>query len=361
MCWLLYLYREEKNMNQGKNKFCLNCHSSITELDFYCKKCGQKNKSSIFSIRKLVVDTFLDVFNLDAKIWKTLKDIWIPARLSLAFVAGKRASYMNPGRLLVITALLYFAIVVYGINKSIDNNDLKSNDLYSYVAEQELEEKFDSLSNQFNILSTADMDSLKKRLFTTKHDESNQYLIPKDQVTMFGMINNYPILKKDVVQLTQDEIFEKHQIKDFWNKAFYGQLIKVYKDRAGAIKFVIGNMAWAFIVSIIFMAVFLKLFYIRHKMFYVEHVVFLMHFYSFVFLCFIIFGGFNFTNDDSSQLGIAGPSMAITAIYFFIALKRYYQQGIIKTVIKASLILMAFIFVMSFIVMIISAISLLLF
>ncbi len=233
--------------------------------------------------------------------------------------------------------------------------------LYLTSAKQDLVEKFDSLALKESFGDSIEMAELRQVLFDSSYFPNNTGILPGSSIQFWGLIKNYPITKQDVAHLNREAIFKKYEIHDFWNRLFYGQYIKVYKDRAGALKFVIGNMAWAFIISIIFMAFVHFILYIRHRRYYVEHVVFLMHFYSFVFLIFMIFGGFNFENTDKTQLGIQPISMLIMTLYFLVGLKRFYQQSWFKTCIKALLIFINFFCITLFIVFVISLISLSLF
>jgi len=320
----------------------------------FCPSCGQKNKTSVLSIRRLVLSTFADFLNIDSKLWMTLRDIWIPAKLSLAYVAGERDKYMKPGRFLLVTALLYFTLLVF--NLPVEDNDLRSNSIYSQVAKENLRTEFDSLQAIYPIDNEAHIDSIRKHLFAEQKDSSSLFLLNSNEVVFYGKLKNYPILKKDVAEMTSSAIFEKYKIESYFEKLVYGQFFKIYKDRLGALKFAIGNMAWTFILSIFLMAMVMKILYIRHGMFYVEHVIFLIHYYSFAFIIFIIFGGYE-SSSENTELVIAPVSMGIISIFFFIALKRYYQQGYIKTLIKAFILFIAFFLVICLMAMIILAIS----
>jgi len=80
--------------------------------------------------------------------------------------------------------------------------------------------------------------------------------------------------------------------------------------------------------------IFLKIIYVRSKKFYVEHLIFSFHYHAFIFLIFTMvillipyLGG-----------GIIGLGFFIAFVYLFIALKRIYQQGWFKTLLKIFII-----------------------
>src|SRR5690606_19705106 len=74
-------------------------------------------------------------------------------------------------------------------------------------------------------------------------------------------------------------------------------------------------------------ALLLKLLYVRRKRYYVEHFVFGLHTHAFTFLMFTIMllGRTNW---------IRLPATLWMLAYFFLAMKRYYGQGWLKTTLK---------------------------
>lgn len=102
---------------------CLNCNSSLSNEYAYCASCGQKTKVQRISIWTIITDFFSNLFNFEAKIWQSLKDIWVPARLTLAYIAGQRAKYYNPIRFFLVVLLASIGIIVSQANKTIKKLD----------------------------------------------------------------------------------------------------------------------------------------------------------------------------------------------------------------------------------------------
>ena len=96
------------------------------------------------------------------------------------------------------------------------------------------------------------------------------------------------------------------------------------------IQYLLGNVSWMMIILIPLLAFFMKLLFLRRKRYYIEHLFFLYHWHAFAFLVVsllvILFRNY---------LSVAWwPVMLLVIFYGITAWVRYYQQGIIKSLIK---------------------------
>jgi hypothetical protein len=85
-----------------------------------------------------------------------------------------------------------------------------------------------------------------------------------------------------------------------------------------------------FVLLPVFAAV-LKLLYIRRKRFYVEHFVFALHVHCMAYLLFLFLL-------VTPWQWLTPVVLSWMGLYVFIAMKRVYQQGFIRTAIKYSLL-----------------------
>jgi hypothetical protein len=93
---------------------CGNCGSPLA--GDYCFECGQPRKSPIMSVGELVSDFLRDVLSLDSRAWHTLRTLMLrPGRMTIEYIAGRRAAYSPPVRLYLLTSLLFLAIVTFPI------------------------------------------------------------------------------------------------------------------------------------------------------------------------------------------------------------------------------------------------------
>ena len=77
----------------------------------YCSQCGQKDTDGRISVGQFVSEFFDSVFNLDSKFYRTFRDIFVPARLSIAYFEGKHKRYSHPLRVFFILAVVHLTII----------------------------------------------------------------------------------------------------------------------------------------------------------------------------------------------------------------------------------------------------------
>tara|TARA_Y100000748_G_scaffold253554_1_gene219242 strand:+ start:19 stop:798 length:780 start_codon:yes stop_codon:yes gene_type:complete len=91
-----------------KNKKCKNCGNPL--IGEYCAGCGQKDVD-LLEFKKLIKDFFDHHLDLDSRLFRTIKYlITSPGFLTTEYWNGKRAIYVPPFKLYLITSLLYFFI-----------------------------------------------------------------------------------------------------------------------------------------------------------------------------------------------------------------------------------------------------------
>ena len=96
-------------------KSCLNCDQPISLENKYCAHCGQKTAIGRLSVISLIKDFLSNLFNLENKIWSTLRDLFVPAKFTLAYIAGKRINYYNPLRIFLVVLFTFFTLFLLNI------------------------------------------------------------------------------------------------------------------------------------------------------------------------------------------------------------------------------------------------------
>jgi ribosomal protein L40E len=98
------------HLKERKEKICLNCQATLYAR--YCHECGQENLEPKETVWHLVQHFFNDITHFDGKFFATVKYLMRkPGFLSSEYVAGRRASYLNPIRLYVFTSAIFFLIL----------------------------------------------------------------------------------------------------------------------------------------------------------------------------------------------------------------------------------------------------------
>jgi hypothetical protein len=87
---------------------CENCGAALQGE--FCHACGQSAHNPLHSLRHAVEDVFESFWHLDGRVFRTLRDLFVPGRVAINYLAGQRVRYVPPLRLFVILSLLTFFV-----------------------------------------------------------------------------------------------------------------------------------------------------------------------------------------------------------------------------------------------------------
>lgn len=125
--------------------YCLNCQTPLNKESRFCSNCGQKRTTGRISFRQLLMQFFEDTINWDARLFKTLRALFVPGKLTEEFFLGRQVPYWQPLRLFLFLAALQMLVV----NASFDNVNNKIRRMNEGIKEVALEyivlKKLDSL------------------------------------------------------------------------------------------------------------------------------------------------------------------------------------------------------------------------
>ncbi|MET0289979.1 MAG: DUF3667 domain-containing protein [Pseudoxanthomonas sp.] len=93
---------------------CDNCATPLHGA--YCHCCGQHAHNPLRSLRHAIEDIFESFWHLDGRVFLTLRDLLVPGRLTVRFLAGHRMPYLPPLRLFVILSVLTFFVAQFAIH-----------------------------------------------------------------------------------------------------------------------------------------------------------------------------------------------------------------------------------------------------
>lgn len=106
-------YRKEHN--------CLNCGAHVEK--HYCSDCGQPNLELKESFWAFISHSIAHYFHFDNKFFQTLSPLLTkPGQVTLDYLAGKRARYINPVSMYIFVSIVYF-LVVYSPKHVEKNSD----------------------------------------------------------------------------------------------------------------------------------------------------------------------------------------------------------------------------------------------
>ena len=349
--------------NPTEPKYCRNCGNPMQPEALYCEHCGQKYTTGRVTFKELLREFFSEVFSLDSKIFKTIVALFRPGKLTNEYFAGRHRSYAHPIRVFFVTAVLFFALLSIVVNQNEGGGlaDLDSDlheKAYRSKFMDELEAARDSirpLLPQDPIVTTT-LDSLQKFLIDPRRtDRYIGYIYLNDnwELQDTAIYVDYD----DLVLLPRDSFFAKYNVKGVMSQTIVKQNIRLQTNQEDFMRYLLGQMVWMVLLMMPFLALILKLFYIRRKRYYIEHLIFSFHYHAFGFVVFSLplmltilpLGLADDQNESFLIWAYTLPGIAL-AIYLFVAMRRVYHQGRFKTFLKFSGLNFMYLFI--FVVMI---------
>ena len=95
-------------MSHHDTSTCENCSTALQ--GGYCHVCGQRAHNPLRDFRHAVEEVFESLWHLDGRIFRTLRDLFVPGRVAVNYLAGHRVRYIAPLRLFVILTVLAFFV-----------------------------------------------------------------------------------------------------------------------------------------------------------------------------------------------------------------------------------------------------------
>lgn len=335
--------RKTQEKKAPTNLSCKNCETEFSGN--YCPECGQSVKDYDKPFSFIFYNFVGDFFAFDTRFFRTFRALLTkPGFLTKQYFEGKRVRYAPPFRLFIFISFLMFMLLQIYTNRGLTevlDSDLKDGKVL-----------LDSTSLSFadSILSkvNAEMDSslaMKNEMALAEGnaiDSSGlERLNFKINLETFRDTRDLrQVLNKFALKLEADLEAEP----DPKERAKLREYIRLCRAPEQAVTKVLEYMSWAFFLLLPVFALILKLVYIRRNQNYMRHLIFSIHIHSFIFLVitvitflyFLSIGnikGLSFFLGESMQL-ISTLLMFSVAIYFIIALKKFYGQSMAKVIVK---------------------------
>lgn len=372
-----------------KQSICSNCQHMLGEADNFCAQCGQENTTKVVSFGTLVYEVVSDFVSWDSRWFQTVVPfLFLPGRLTNEFIAGKRVRYMPPLRLYFFVSLICFSIIAYYTaweNKADDRKEqaqkqmqtdsvrnavLKSlpSDIPAGQREQiekalkklTLEDQIKGLINSRDMQDEDEEDKVQnsmdsvgktpvlkkpKRKSTLTDTVSVGKWADKDD-EMDGKVNEWTLLTRmaDNPALSEKEILDSLRWEDtYWNRLKVNRTLRLKNGKKEEFLAEMWDKAPVFMFILLpFMALIMKLLYIRRKRLYIEHLIFMLHIHAFAF--FVIALDIVLSN-EFANLNPSGVLIPLILLYMWIAFYKVYRQGWFRTSFK----LFSFLFLYSFI------------
>lgn len=339
------------HLPQRKEKDCLNCGATV--IGRYCHVCGQENVEPKETAWQLITHFFNDITHFDGKFFLSLKKLFFrPGFLSIEYMKGRRARYLNPIRMYLFTSFFFFLVFfsIFNLAESKGDFDFGGKTM-----------------NQINAMSPADFAGFTKGLNHGKPMSREEFKAFADSVREQGITFLNPKYKS---REQYDSLIKAGVISPNWisRQLEYKQLEiqnKYGGNQSGFLSLFINDLIHHFpqmlFLSLPFVALLLKLLYIRRKEFYyVSHAIFTVHLYIFLFIMMLIEIGIFQLNDlwHVKILSVLGNILLFVILfYLYKAMRNFYRERRFKTIVKYIVLLFSFFILISFVFIIFGFVS----
>ncbi|GAA4270734.1 DUF3667 domain-containing protein [Aquimarina gracilis] len=346
---------------------CLNCGVPLDIIDRYCHNCGQLNTTKKLSFRDFFDEFFASIFSYDSRLRHTMIALLFnPGKISKDFVEGKRVKYANPFRFYLSVSIIFFIInglfidfdkFTSNIGKDAKVGKEALNEIEkSFVANDSIKEKISSQISETNGISESDKEIIKNAILATdsipfsafgkKEPKEVIYYTQAqiDSISFFSrpfklwkMYDDY--YEKTKETLTFKALADLKHDETRINKYVYKRVKKTndLNDNYGRelLEFIFNKLPFIIFFFLPFFALAIWFLYIRRTFTYMEHMVFTFHTQT---MFFILIGLAILVNQIAGTTTVTGIAILIFLFYLYKAMRKFYNQGRLKTIVKFMLV-----------------------
>ncbi len=354
-----------------KQSVCPNCQHVLAESDNFCPRCGQENTTKVVSFGTLVYEVVSDVFSWDSRWFQTVVPfLFQPGRLTNDFITGKRIRHMPPLRLYFFISVICFTTIAYYTARENTHDERKDlaqkqlqadsirnavlKDLPGTIPAEQREKIQEALQNltlkEKGLINLADSekednannsrDSIaktppSKKTKRTAKDTTLGSTEDFAEEKISGKVNEWDLLLKMVQNpvLSEKQMLDSLRWEDnYWNRVKIDRTMRFKNGNKEDFLAEMLDKAPVFMFILLpFMALIMKLLYVRRKRLYIEHLIFMLHIHAFAF--FLITIDIVFSN-EFANLNPSGVLVPLIMLYFWIAFYKVYRQGWFRTSFK---------------------------
>ncbi len=307
---------------------CLNCGDARSGR--YCAQCGQNDRNYMRSLPPMVWELNREAFEVDGRILQTLKLLLFkPGSLSAEFSRNRRARYMSPIRLYLFTSLVFVLALSCALPDTVYDDSVAA--MGSDSAEV----------GPSQVVSDAELAALKEALRPEQGHRVDDILarpegsLSRSILPMLARLVAYrdpfgpdPATTGDSVP---SGIMMSTEPPGFLMRAFATSVVDLLHDPDVFIQRMVGNMPIPMFFLLPFLALALKICYFRKRRYLIEHLVFAIHVQTFIFLAL----GAALPMPEGTLGNWARVFLIVASeVYYLVALRRFYRDGWIRTLIK---------------------------
>lgn len=340
---------------RSKKETCKNCEKQFKDKFKFCPYCGQQAKDEL-TVKVLFYNTISNYFSFDARFFKSFIPLLIkPGYLASKFIEGKRLLYLHPAQMYLFIAVVFFFLFSFIQRSQVQTLDeklaqtLKKEKTIDNITDERIGDSIKAvqLEKQKRVDSIARAElrkTLNNNTFIHGFSEKQMDSLVNAEDFRDNDIANFDFNTKSIDSLValgapNDVLYKEMGMNDdagVFTRRLYAQALKFYKSRKGGsiLQTFYDTIPIAMFFLLPIFALILKLLYFKRGL-YAHHLVFSFYYFSFLFMAFSFILGINFIWDIPD--GIDFLLVLSTFVYLLVAMKRFYQQGWLKSLLKTSI------------------------
>lgn len=298
---------------------CPNCGESRPGR--FCADCGQNDRDYRRSSWSVVGDFLRETFEVDSKVFRTLKLLIKPGRLSAEFARNRRASYVAPVRLYLFASVIYFFAVAQQPSGSPDGTG-----------------EFEQPTATQEEIGTAEGPPDSPVPTQAQIDALKAWLPPETGPRLDDLMNRPggPESLGLLLQLVGDPTARPPQEASDFERLWLSVTIAFLHDPGFFQDQIVGNLSIGAIFFVPVAALMLALIYFRKKRYFAEHLVLQLHIQTFSFLLTSVV-----VLLPAGPIGSLGrTALGLCVLYYAVAsLKHFYGDGWMRTLFNVLLLI----------------------
>ncbi|EAR00749.1 DUF3667 domain-containing protein [Maribacter sp. HTCC2170] len=346
----LVSYTKGRYQLKHRGTECKNCGHPLDISDKYCPNCSQANSTKKLTLKDFFDEFFSTLISYDSKLLKTLVALlWFPGKITKDYINGKRVSYTNPFRFLLSLAIIYFLMISYDndfaewdkfgsttqTSDYLDENGTLSFNFGDEEQQNQLQDVMDSLKLNTEIKKATDLKKSRDSTLLSNpefHFKKNKNSTFKKRIPEKFEVLTLLIKERNLRRFS--ELKEKYGIPETReNRIIFntsGSVSKFSRQPGSFTNDLISKLPFTTFFFLPVFAIFIWLAYIRKKYNYTDHLIFSFHNQSLLFILLII----SFLVNSIFNVNSGWIFITIFSTYLFLSMKKFYNQGTFKTIIK---------------------------
>lgn len=347
---------------------CENCATAL--LGGHCHVCGQRAHNPLRHFGHAVEEVFESLWHLDGRIFRTLRDLFVPGRVATGYLAGHRVRYVAPLRLFIILSLITFFVGKLTLHVDPDGG-LKVSakppesgivvgdtrlDANHFSAAKNVDEVLAIRTKVLADIAAEERDSETGMILSTILDVAKEQIDTRARQRMSELgatpeqLHRLETNHQPLAPIGSDRAARSASSDGgdgFVQRWFRGRIERmqanaplVQRNPDELIKRMLGALPGALFVLVPLFALCLKLLYIRSGRGYLEHLVIALYSHAFmlvaVFFAFLLIGLQSMPGMPAWASAVAATVATsllglIVPLYLLWMQKRAYAQGWLKT------------------------------